>query len=343
MKDNKNKIISKNLGLQLLRTILSFWVIIFHCCRVKNKILKTILIRSKLHVPTFMIISFYFLYPIISNRKINKIKERIYRLYIPFLFYPLLIWMLNNLLYILFKSNSFNKKISIKELIIQLLVGRPIIPVLWFHCNLLVLTILFTIFSLIFNKYFLILSEALGILSYIIQYSGLNYKFFLKYQAPIQLSLGYIFEIIPISVTGFYIASIKLIEKLQKYKYSNLYLCLNSLFFLIKYHSFNDAKGFNFQGIIKNLCSVLLFIFFTLLPFENLKNKLVISVIKHITSYTGGIYYIHIIARNYLKKNIRCINKGTFYGAILIYILCYIICYIGNKIFGKTQLKHLFI
>lgn len=342
--NNNNIIISKNLGIELLRTILSFWVIIFHSCTIKNKTLNKILIKLKLHVPTFIIISFYFLYSTLFNRKINKIKERLDRLYIPYLSYPLLIWMFNNLSFFLFKFNRFNRKLSLKDLTYQLLLGRPIHSVLWFHSNLIFITLLFSIFSLIFKKDYIILLEIFGIISYTFQYSGLNYRLFKQYEEPIKLSLGYIFEIIPISVTGLYIASINFIKKLQEYKYSNLYLCLNALFLLIKYNSFNDdLKGFNYQGIIKNFSSLLLFIFFTLLPFEKIKNKKIICFIKHLTNYTGGIYYLHTIVKGYLYKKIIYINKKTFSGAIIIYIFSYIICHIGVKLLGKTKLKYLFI
>ena len=322
--------------------ILSFWVIIFHCCKIKNKKLSNFLLGLKLHVPSFLIMSFYFSFSTISNRKINKIKNRICRLCIPYFTYPLLIWTINNLLYFLFMLNRFNRKLSVNELITQLLIGRSFHDVLWFHCNLLLLTLLFTIISFIFKNYFILILECLGIISYIFQYSDFNYIFFCQYKPTIRSSIGYLFETIPISVTGILIASIELIYKLKKFRYCNLFLCLMLFYLFFNFRLFNDVKGFNFKGIIKNIRSVLIFVFFSLLPFEKIKNGNLILLIKNITKYTGGIYYLHLIVYQYLKKLIKTINEGTICGAIIIYIFAYFISFVGVKLFLKTKFKHLF-
>ena len=333
---------NKNLGLELLRMILSFWVIAFHCCKIKNKKIRNI-IKLYLHVPTFLIISFYFLYSTISNKNIIIIKKRIYRLCIPYFIYPLLIWTINNVLYCFFKFNRFNRKLSIRDLLTQLLIGRPIHGVLWFHFHLLFITLLFTIISFIFKKQFILVIGVLGTISYIYQYSNFNYMFFCQYKFHIKYSLGYFFETIPISVTGIFISSIKFINKLEKNKYSNLIFCLMLFFLLFKFKLFKDVNGFNYQGIMKNIDSVLLFVFFSLLPFEKIKNKYLILFIKSITKYTGGIYYLHIIVYQYLQRLINIIKRGTIFGGIIIYISSYFISFLGIKIFLKTQFKHLFI
>ena len=51
---NTNKKI--NYSLQLLRLLLCFWVVIHHCCGNVFKF------KGKFHVPSFMIMSFYFYY-----------------------------------------------------------------------------------------------------------------------------------------------------------------------------------------------------------------------------------------------------------------------------------------
>ena len=334
----------RNLGIELLRMILSIWIVIFHSCQIKNKKLKFILIDSKLHVPTFIIISFYFLYPIISKNDINKIKERLIRLFIPFFTYSLLIWLINNLLFFLFKFNRFNRKLLIKEMISQLLIGRPYHGVLWFHFNLIFFTLGIYIISRLFKKnyYNLFILQIIGIITYILQYSFLNYYFFKKYNDGIKLSIGYFSEFIPIAINGFLLSSINLIQKASSHRERNLFLCIFSFYLLFKYNIFKNVKGFNFQGINKNIDAFLLFISFSIIPIKKIRYKFFIYLLNQITKYTGGIYYLHPIVNDYLKKYIIFIKNKTIKGAFIIYIFCYFISFIGVKIWGKTILKHLF-
>ena len=90
-----------NLGLEILRILLSFWVIMYHYYRPRNKVIYNLIIQHAFHVPTFMIISFYFLFPNLSKRNLEKIKNRPERLIIPYILYPILFWIVKNLLYIL--------------------------------------------------------------------------------------------------------------------------------------------------------------------------------------------------------------------------------------------------
>lgn len=343
LKNFNNSVIKKrNLGLELLRMNLCFWIVIFHSCQIKNKKLKFILIESKLHVPTFIIISFYFLYPIISRNDFYKIKERLNRLFIPFLTYSLITWLINNLLFFFFRFNRFNRKLLIKEIISQLLVGRPCLGVLWFHFNLIIFTLAFYIISRLFKNNYLFILQIIGILAYILQYSNFNYYFFIQYNNDIKYSIGFFSEFVPIAVNGFSLCSINFIQKLNLHKKRNLFLFSISFYLLFKYNIFNNVKGFNYQGINKNIGAFLLFSIFSIIPLEKIKFKFLIYIINHITKYTGGIYYLHGIVIEYFKKYIILINFGTIKGAFITYIFCYFISFIGIKLLGKTIFKHLF-
>lgn len=62
-----------------------------------------------------------------------------------------------------------------------------------------------------------------------------------------------------------------------------------------------------------------------------------------LTSYTGGVYYFHLII-NYiiLKITHSKSNNNNFYNCIVIYLVCYIFFMIGTKTFKNSQLKYLF-
>ena len=62
-----------------------------------------------------------------------------------------------------------------------------------------------------------------------------------------------------------------------------------------------------------------------------------------ITNHTAGVYYIHIPLHSFTESYIKEFNKKTIKGCVINYLICYLVCFIGNIIFGKTILRHLFI
>ena len=213
----------KNYGLEILRMIMSFWIVLNHLYKPKNKQIDNIIIRHRFHVPTFFIISFYFLNYSLSIRKIIKFGERLERLLIPYILYPILTFFIFNYLFIFF--NFYSLKSSLYQLITQFLVGRGICGTLWFHFNLIIITIFFFIFSLIFNKNYLSFLQILGVISYLIQFSQINYKFFIRYSDIITFSVGYFAETVPLAVTGLSISSIDIIKS-SYFKKRNLFIMI---------------------------------------------------------------------------------------------------------------------
>ena len=82
--------LEKNLGIQLLRICLAFWVVLQHCLsdKYQNR-LEYFFSKIKLHVPCFILISFFFSCKTITGRNIFKIKQRFIRLLIPYAIYPI--------------------------------------------------------------------------------------------------------------------------------------------------------------------------------------------------------------------------------------------------------------
>ena len=93
--------------------------------------------------------------------------------------------------------------------------------------------------------------------------------------------------------------------------------------FLLKYKVFIYINGFYYQGLELVVKSSLVFLIASLMPYEKINNKYIINIIKIVTSYTSGIYYLHFNVHRWMKKGIRSIKYGTLSGNILIYIkLC---------------------
>ena len=267
---------TRNYGVEILRMIMAFLVVIEHFYIPKNITLKKIAIRLRFHVPTFLIISFYYLNHNLVNRKVDKIKERFQRLLIPYLFYPIIIYIVNYFFYFFFHFEKLRP--SLYQLIIQFIIGRLLCSVLWFQFNLILITILFFIIAFIFKSYYLPFLQILGILSYLLQFSNINYEFFKKYSHNISYSVGYFAETLPIAVTGLYISSIDIINISRKKFFLNIISYILFFFILFKYRIFSPVKGFGKQGILYNIEAVSFFVIFSLIQFDNLNKKILIWI-----------------------------------------------------------------
>lgn len=273
---SESKKIERNSGIELLRMILSFWIVLFHCIKVKNKYLINIIFKKRFHVPTFIFISFYFLYNNLCNRNINKMKSRLERLLIPYIILPLIVWTFNNSLYFIIKYNRFNRVLKFYDLIIQLIIGRKFIGVFWFQFELIFFNIFFYIISFLFKNNFLFILQIIGIIYVVIQYNEINYFFFIKFKTTISKTLGYFAETAPIAILSLSLASINFIKSLQNYGRKAIFFSVTFLYLLFNYNIFSEIKGFGYRGIIKIIGSMLLFIIFYLVPIGHIKFEKII-------------------------------------------------------------------
>jgi hypothetical protein len=339
---NANKIAKaqRNLGIEILRMFLCFRIIILHYYSGKTKYILR-LKNSRTQVSCFFFISFYFLYPTISKRNIQKIKLRLERLIIPFIIYPIVVWIMNNLMFLVIKYNRFNRLLTLNELILNLITGKGIfgIGILWFHFNLIIFSIFFFLASFLLENNFLIVFQILSSFSYIIQYEKINYRFFRGYTVNIWMSVGNLIETFPIALAGFSLASSNILKTFLNNRKKCLFFFSFFRYLIMNYDVFSNLSGNSSPGIIKIAYSFFLFNIFCLLPFEILNDK-ILCFITQITKFTQGIYCLHFLILYYLKVFFN--KKGSFCDCIMLYIIAYLLSFIGFKIFSKTKLKYLF-
>ena len=325
-----------NLGIEILRSYLSFSVVVIHIFNIKNKknniIAEFIFHCHYFYVPTFFFISFYFSFTIFNSKNINKIKERFLRILIPYITWPIFIWVRD--IVINFKETKFGI-ILFKSIFMQLLTGYDFYQVFWFQFDLIIITIIFTIIFFIFNKYSLIILRILGIIGFIIN----NYyeKKLEKYKQigsikPLIQSFIY-------SITGLNFGSFFKPNKTKNIKYVAYLLIIPLIFLIIKYRILITYYKF-LKIIIVDLLVISIFLLFSLLPLDLIQNNIIKKIIKQLTSYTGGIYYIHFIVRKIFKRY-KIFIIGNIQSCILIYLVSYFICFIGSTIFLKTKAKYL--
>ena len=327
-----------NLGISILRVILSFMVVMDHLYNTKK--FSHYLYILYYHIPTFFVISFYYTYKTLISFDIPKLKLRYQRLLIPYVSYSIIGWILNNIHFYIFKKDCSH---SLKDFLHNLLNGHIFNVALWFQINLIVITTLFIIVIFIFKNYHLSVLNIICILTYIFQYSGANYHFFRKYFTPhYTLSLGRLSENFPNALIGFFLASTNIVEKLNHKNGKTIFYSLIILIIITKYKLFHELLGYKYGGIRNNIAAICIFLIFLLLPCQKVNIKIK-KVINQMTKYTGGIYLSHyLIGKGILIELIIYIKKKTLFGCIIVYCISYITCCLGTKLLGKTIFRHLF-
>ena len=319
--------------------ILCFWVLTFHCAGNKNKKEYKIL-NTYFHVPTFMIISFYLSNKLFSNINLIKIRQRIARLLLPYLMIPII----NLLILILIFHYKISFKIFVNKIIIDLLIqyitGYRTYAVLWFIQMLIFLTIFFLIIILIFKKNSFFIFQFIQITAYYFQYNEMNYNLFNRHKVHLRAT-SHIIEMAPIAITGLYLANFEILKNLNNYRKESIFFCFGFLLLIYNYNIFGYFKGFPYSGIKNNAAGISLFISFSLIPFEKIKNIIFFKIIRQLTSYTGGIYYFHIITQLFINK-LSFLKYKYFLNCFIIYMISNIICMVGTKIFRKSIVKYLF-
>ena len=279
MKINIKNIFAKKklcLGIQILRIIFSFHILVFHC--INKKKYKSKFINSvELDLKTFFIISFFFSYNTFTSRNILKIKQRLKRLLIPYILWPIIFFIVDNI-------NSFSNIIlfkKIKYLYYQVLVGIGIDIVFWFLFNLIFVSILFLIIIFLFKKRYLLYLIIIGILSFLFENSSFYKNMPLIFNKIAYFSVRQIPSSFISVFLGFYISSIKAIDKINKFKYKNfIRILFLSIFFVFVFANGIFNKYLFISIFIPYFRAISLFFFFMIFPFDKIKNDIYYYTIK---------------------------------------------------------------
>ena len=335
----KNDIKKINIGIQLLRTICSFLIVVCHFYNFDHYHNRFILGKNRYYIITFFYLSFYFSYNTLASRNIPKIKERFIRILIPYIGWPLIFYLNDKFNYYYYSQRERYKLI---HLFYQLIDGCKMYGIFWFLFDLIFLTLFFTIIVFMFKKYFILILFIFSIFIYCFFYSDYaNILIFNKYKkVPAHHSIRPNLEFFVFAFTGFYLSSIQFINKLYKCRIISTIFSILSLYLYFKYYKLEFVF---IKGFIRDILVTFFFIIFSMLPFDKINNIYLLTFLNKITSFTGGVYYIHSIIGDYFKIRSKFIKKGNFKSCFLIYFLCYIICFFGSIFFKKSKLKYLFI
>ena len=312
-------------GLALLKTYLAFLVLCLHIYNrktTKNKIILYLTENRMFHVPSFYIMSFYFLYNTLSSLNIKLISKRVIRLLIPYIGWAIIIWKINHIL-----NKKYNKKYpdTLDDLKRQILWGYNHVRIFYFQWDLIVNTILFIIIIFIFRKYSIFILHILFILSYALLYSGYLFNYINKLPKLKKIPLGNLLDLFPLSVAGYTLGFYKILNILHKYKIRTLILSLLTYNVVVDYKIFANVKGTFYPGIIHFFKALCVIFIFSLFPSEKINNKYLSKFIIFITNYTGRVYYLHINLNDYLTEYFYYFKKKILLLRLLnmLYVIIY--------------------
>jgi hypothetical protein len=178
------------------------------------------------------------------------------------------------------------------------------------------------------------------IIALIVQYNGKNRKYCGGKWSS--YTYGRVAEVFPLSISGFFISSSGILNYFKKFRWQTIIAFIYLFNFFLHYQIFVFIRGYMYQGVKLFFLSNCIFIVFAMFPSEKIKNKIIIRIIKQLTNYTGGIYYLHSNLHKYFNKYNVYTQKKTIKGCVIVYLICYLICFIGHIFLGKTKLRYLF-
>lgn len=319
-----------NIGLNLLRVIMSFAVVRTHfgCGDIFGTIA----------VPVFMIMSFFFTEKYIIDRDNDKLKNRIERLVYPYILWAVIYWSIYRLSALFFDKHT---EVKLSSLLFQIAFGHSgeLNPAMWFHFDLIFFTIFMILMFFAWNnrKHVMLFLAFLVIVFFLAQYSGLNVSIFQNMRYEIKYPLGRLCETYSFAYVGMIMAKYSVCKYIQQKKFllfggSILFFCIIRYFNILVMR----PDGFDYQGISLFLLSIDIFIVFYCIPTEHIPQRIQ-KFINFISSYSMGIYCVHFLVGRFIKEIMdeHEIQRGAIVDVLIIYFCSFLIAFLISTIPNK--------
>ena len=313
---NKNLSQSRNSIFDLLRIILTIFIINVHIriiSAVKSNFLEPLTWYA---VPLFIILSFFF----VSSK---PLKERLKRLFIPLIFWSTIGFAIHpNLL-------------NIKNIFLQLLTGHVVNTPLYF----LVLLILFTIIHCLINRLppqiKTIIYSLIILITLFLEYSSANYNYFFPMVEVIKKSYGRFVELIKFVPIGLVFSFLQ--KKINK---SSFFLLISIILFLFYSIILNISQplDFHYSGFKILIGSAA--IFSLVLSVSNFKfNDKLSNFINLIGKYSFGVYLSHYLLFELVLKMFPILKSFIVFNQFIFLFcfttFCYMFCFLFDLITFK--------
>ena len=337
-----------NVGLNLLRIVLTFGVVLDHfwwtATPEKYTGIDTALWNLRtLAVPAFMTMTFFLTARRFWGGDVPWLKKRYLRLYEPFVFWAIVYW------FVRLAASHFDSwyAVSVKDLLWQLALGSArYAGQFWFHADLIILTGLFFVAFRIVrspkaNLWFGLGSVALGLT---MQYTQLHLAIFGGLPHEARIPLGRLASMLPYAGVGFLLASVR--ERIDSIP-GNVKLAV-SLFGLwlawfVVYEPVcpRPDTTIGYEGFKLNLTAWGFMVAFYYMPFDRLP-AFVSKAVLSVSRYCMGVYCVHFLFGQMMFDFVFHGTKtATDFGnlrifsiaqCLVVWVLSYLICWLVSLI-----------
>ena len=173
-----------------------------------------------------------------SNKNITQIYKRFLKLIVPYIAWPLFFFTMNSL-----STDRRTEKYSLRDLFIQLTVGRGIACVFWYQFNLIMINMIFCLIIFCLNKFHLHFFHIIFLILYMLEYFGFLENLFVSYRDNIKRSIGRIPKMIVFSIIGYALSSKRILIFLKDYRIFSICISFFTSFSII-YFKFYISESY---------------------------------------------------------------------------------------------------
>ncbi len=322
-----------------MRIFFVFMVVCFHFHANWDSYPEVYIFLRELAVPVFLVIAFFLGEHTIEGDDTNKKKARMQRLFIPYIFWGVIMYAAT-----LFVEHLLNKTdgAKVNELPWQLLTGcvESIDPPLFYLWEVMLFTLLgFVLFGMFKKPIPCIILAVLSVVCLWIQYDGRLTLFMKGFRYEIMYTFGRIPELLPFAALGMVISATGFYSLLRRYRVPSCVLLtvLVPLLLIFRDRIFvRPEQTLAYAGIALFVTAPLMFLWMALLPFE----KLPVAVrvfIDTISEYTMGVFAIHWPLGKLLNMIYREMTgmEKTLWLCVIIFLISWIIAFAISRIPGR--------
>lgn len=314
--NNPNK--TRNSIIDLLRIILTVLIVNVHI-RIITGIKANFLEPYTWYtVPLFIVLSFFFF----SNKPLIV---RIKRLFIPLVFWSAAGFIIH--------PNLLNAK----NIFLQVLTGHVVNTPLYYLILLAWFTVIYRLIDRLSSRLKILIYSLIILAVLFLEYSRINYDFFLPLIEVIKKSYGRFIELIKYVPIGLMFAFLK-----KKINNNNIYLILSIIFLpiyvVVSY--IPQPLDFHYSGLKTLVGSII--IFSLALGLSNFKfNDKVNSVISLLGEYSFGVYLSHYVLLEAILRIFPAIRFFIVSSPFLFLFVYVISCYVFCLLFDFSTQKKL--
>lgn len=296
-----------------------------------------IIFLGPLAVPCFMFLSFYFAANTVNSFNVEKIKNRIAKLYIPIIVWNIVYFVIEDIWAVVLRDKGM--VVGYKSLLKSFLFSHvpALADHLWFLFAQIVILVIMAFLFLYAgdDRMKLVITGATIAFVMLIEYTGIAYYMFSTAPYETAAPLGRVIECIPYAACG--LAYALFLRDKELYKRIGILIAI-AIFAVLAYLFVPTVQGYGYNGLFLMFGSA--FICMCCFELKDVFSGKAKYVINYLGSLTMGVYFIHRLLGKGILLFFPCESiEGTLVFIFIVFILSLIVSFIVRCLLNKTKWK----